>query len=1190
MKKNALFLLVALLPYFPLFCQNIPTLNIKDDTVTAIAMTHLNIRVLVTGNIATTTTEIHFYNPFDRELEGELNFPLQEGNTVSHFAMDFNGQWREGVVVEKQQGRQVFENIVRQKVDPALLEMTEGNNFRARVYPIPAKGTKKILIAYEEELKIEDLAFRYALPLNYGISIPHFSFDMRIHKQGLAPVFLENSPPNLDVVADGEDYVVQYVAKDLSLNNQLQCRIPIAEQATQVFYESRDKENYFYVHLNLPPLSGSKDLPEKLGVYWDVSASAANRNLARELKFLEQYLKQLQQVKLQLVLFSMAIHEEMSFDIKNGDFSPLLSMIEKQKLDGGTSLSCLNFSAVEADEILLFTDGLSNFDADEIKTHTTPVYAINSSPTGDHNALRFLAQQSGGQYLNLNHLSDQQAQQRLVTQALQFIKATYPEKKTDGVFPSIPQAVQGQFAIAGKLTNRRSYIKLHFGYGQQVIFSQKIPLKFPKTGHSPGIARRWAVKQIAELSLQAEKNKKAITQLGKQFSVVTSTTSLIVLDRVEDYVRFKIKPPAEFEKAYEKLIKEEANRLAETSEFDEDQMELITDGLETLSDWWDTDFDPLPMEKLKKKEEPDSSASAAVEEESITPALDTIDTTIPSTDPIPIDATRERESPIIVDTLREETPVISQPAATGESRTVNGIITDENGEPLIGVNILISGTTTGTVTDIDGRYEITLPAGAENIDVSYTGFTNQQITVGEQSEIDISLIAGGAQLSEVVVIGYARSTVKWNLTSAISAIEAEEISSVSSALQGRVSGVEIVVEDDDSREILVTNQAIDLLDTLNRPIFIIDGFISTIDDFNSINTYEIQASQFLVGVAALSLYGEEAKNGVLIIDTRDGDFEPESANFIAQDSLGKQAAYLDSLQLAPASDYYKTYLQLKTIFPNQPTFFLDIAQFLFEKKQIDHALRVLSNLAELELENPELIRILGHLLLQNDKSKLAIYCFEKVLDWRPDEPQSYRDLGLAYEKNGEIKRAFDLLSQALYAKWITADYQKDNDFEDRFLGIEGLLLMELNSLYHRHPKILKSIDVDTAVIKSMPTDLRVVLNWSSDMTDIDLWIKEPGGDTCDYKNAETSIGGFLYEDITEGLGPEQYCLKKAVPGDYEILVDFFGDDRPRMIEGLMVQVYVYKYYGTPKQEEYSYSVLLKGESDVAKIVKISFPE
>lgn len=647
-------------------------------------------------------------------------------------------------------------------------------------------------------------------------------------------------------------------------------------------------------------------------------------------------------------------------------------------------------------------------------------------------------------------------------------------------------------------------------------------------------------------------------------------------------------PPAEFEKAYEKLVKEEADRLAETSEFEEDQRELITDGFETLSDWWETDFAPLPMEEMKKKEAPDNTSSAIEEGIDVVPVIDTVETAIPTTEPVIVDTVVAKVNPTPIDTLRDELPMLEPSPFSGETRTVSGIITDESGEPLIGASILVIGTTNGTVTDIDGRYEITIPAGAENINISYTGFTNQQIAVGEQSQLDISL-SEGTQLAEVVVIGYARSSVKQNLTYAVSAIDAEKVSSISTALQGNASGVEIVFEEDDSREILVNNQAIDLLDTLNAPIFIIDGYISTIDDFNSIDAYEIQASQFLEGAAALSLYGTEAENGVLLITTLDGDFEPASAQPAPQDSLHKQAPYLDSLRLAATSDYYPTYLHLKTIFPNQPTFFLDIAQFLFERKQTEDALRVLSNLAELELENPELIRILGHLLLQNDQPQLAIYCFEKVLGWRPDEPQSYRDLGLAHEKNGEIKRAFDLLHQALYAKWITADYQIANDFEDRFFGIEGLLLMELNSLYHRYPKILKSIDVDTALIKPMPTDLRVVLNWSSDMTDIDLWIKEPGGDTCSYKNAETPIGGFLYEDITEGLGPEQYCLKKAVPGDYEILVDFFGDDRPRMIEGLMVQVYVYKYYGTPKQEEYSYSVLLKGESDLAKIVKVSFP-
>ena len=101
-------------------------------------MDELTIDVKVVANLAVTTISMNFHNDLDRVLEGRLNFPLGEGQTVSRFAMTVNGKLREGVVVEKAKGRQVFETIVRQGIDPGLLEWTKGNVFKARVYPIPA--------------------------------------------------------------------------------------------------------------------------------------------------------------------------------------------------------------------------------------------------------------------------------------------------------------------------------------------------------------------------------------------------------------------------------------------------------------------------------------------------------------------------------------------------------------------------------------------------------------------------------------------------------------------------------------------------------------------------------------------------------------------------------------------------------------------------------------------------------------------------------------------------------------------------------------------------------------------------------------------------------------------------------------------------------------------------------------------
>ena len=110
--------------------------RIKMSTGTnekAVRLSNLAVEVAVTGDIATTTYDMIFTNSSNRILEGEFEFPLDNGQTVSRYALDINGKLREGVVVEKEKGRQVFETIVRKNIDPGLVEMTSGNNFKTRV-------------------------------------------------------------------------------------------------------------------------------------------------------------------------------------------------------------------------------------------------------------------------------------------------------------------------------------------------------------------------------------------------------------------------------------------------------------------------------------------------------------------------------------------------------------------------------------------------------------------------------------------------------------------------------------------------------------------------------------------------------------------------------------------------------------------------------------------------------------------------------------------------------------------------------------------------------------------------------------------------------------------------------------------------------------------------------------------------
>ena len=159
--------------------QNSPFITVKDSTkANDIQLAKLAISIFVVENIATTTMKMEFYNNTDRVMEGELNFPLGEGISVSRFALDVNGEMRDGVVVEKQKATQVFEAVTRRQVDPGVLEMTKGNNFKARVYPIPAKGYKKAIVAYQQELKTLGDDFIYNLPLDFKHKLANFSIHI----------------------------------------------------------------------------------------------------------------------------------------------------------------------------------------------------------------------------------------------------------------------------------------------------------------------------------------------------------------------------------------------------------------------------------------------------------------------------------------------------------------------------------------------------------------------------------------------------------------------------------------------------------------------------------------------------------------------------------------------------------------------------------------------------------------------------------------------------------------------------------------------------------------------------------------------------------------------------------------------------------------------------------------------------
>ncbi|MBU2916248.1 MULTISPECIES: SusC/RagA family TonB-linked outer membrane protein [Reichenbachiella] len=203
--------------------------------------------------------------------------------------------------------------------------------------------------------------------------------------------------------------------------------------------------------------------------------------------------------------------------------------------------------------------------------------------------------------------------------------------------------------------------------------------------------------------------------------------------------------------------------------------------------------------------------------------------------------------------------------------TVSGVVLDEMGQPLPGATVVERGTTNGTVTNLDGKFSVTVSEDAVLV-VSFLGYKTQEVTVGGRSVLDVNLELDMTSLEDVVVIGYGTQK-KENLTGAVSApdladLDSRPVTSSSAALQGKVAGVYVL---QNSGKPGGDNAVINIrgIGTLNNndPLVLVDGFPSNIND---VNPQDIESMSVLKDASSAAIYGNRAANGVIVITTKTG--------------------------------------------------------------------------------------------------------------------------------------------------------------------------------------------------------------------------------------------------------------------------------------------------------------------------------
>jgi len=1121
--------------FFLLFCtsllaQNMPSVTVKDAK--DLKLTDLKVSVDIIGNLAVTTYDMKFYNGLNRTLEGELVFPLGEGQTVSGFAMDVNGKLRDAVIVEKELARVAYETTIRQKIDPGLLEKTAGNNYKARVYPILPKTHKHIVIKFEQELKTFNSKQTYELPLGISQKLDTFSVDIKVFNEQQPMVSVS---PYTDFFFQKKDdvYVATISKKAHKPTKPLVIQIPnsVAQENMSTF------NGYFHYYKVLQPTSRLKEKPKNITILWDASYSMRHRNIANELKVLQGYLEYLQGVKVTLLVFNNTVKTEQQFIIKDGNIDLLQQRIQSVQYDGGTKMNLFEDVKIKADEVLLFSDGLDNLGAFAMK-HTMPVYAINSLVSANHQQLISIATQSGGNYINLTRFDFAAATRMLKEETYQFLGVKHDNDVRE-VYPKQRLNVYQDFAITGQFTQETT-VELLFGYGGKV--TEKIPVKVTTTKGTKEVKRLWAKQKLDCLNSDKENNKQQIISLAKQYDLITDYTSMLILDRIEDYVRYRIEPPQELMEQYKERLQTAQNDEARQKQALLNRKQYVLNDYEEILTWYGKDFKPKKQIKSEK-----------------------------------------------------DVAVVTQ---TGTNTgTVSGTITDDGGLLLPGATVRIKGTVTGVTTDFDGNYSINATNG-ETLVVSYVGFTSEEVQVSS-AMVNVELKQGEA-LETVMVVENDGTLKSVTVSSVIETVTAEDmlqvpVNSLDQVLQGAAAGVNVSTGSEQpgqSDTIMIRGRS--SLQGDIEPLFIVDGVPVHQESFRQLAQEDIQDMSVLKNTAATAIYGSRAAGGVIVITTKNGVTEHKEAIAAFNEKISEKITmkpwnadmpYIKVLEKEVSVPMaYQKYLEIRETYANTPTFYLDVADFFHDKKATDIAITVLTNLMEVELHNHELLKAMAYKSEYFQRYDMAVVAYEKVLELRPEEPQSYRDLALAYEQAGRFQESYDLLFKIYDGQLL------EKDMNGRYEGIEQIVFVELTRLVTKYDKKLTISEEERSLFTTIPVDVRIVIDWNHNDTDIDLWVFDPNGEKAFYGNKKTQIGGKMSNDFTLGYGPEEFMLKNAINGEYKVMVNHFSDNVQKISGPAILKVTLYTHYGTEKEQKQVSIVRLKDKGGELEVGSLFFGE
>lgn len=249
-------------------------------------------------------------------------------------------------------------------------------------------------------------------------------------------------------------------------------------------------------------------------------------------------------------------------------------------------------------------------------------------------------------------------------------------------------------------------------------------------------------------------------------------------------------------------------------------------------------------------------------------------------------------------------------------------------------------------------------------------------------------------------------------------------------------------------------------------------------------------------------------------------------------------------------------------------FYIQKAQNYNAKQNLSGYLRALSSIVELKPQESAALRVAGYLLLKEQIASHAVSIFTRVRDKRPFEPQVYRDLAKSYAALNKYHVAALYYEILISGTWDARFHQINSIAREEYAHILRKITQQTREPFFQ--KRLQTIAGKT----TQHNDITVTITWTTNDTDVDLWVIEPSGEKCYYENKTTNSGGNISDDVTQGYGPERYTLKKAPPGEYKIQVNYYRSNQTRISDITFVETTITTHSGSDEARTRSFYTML----------------